>query len=147
MKQRCISTHLHISILLCNSAPLRLNFLLDACRESAHLHMRKRSSVWGTPPHPPPPASNPSVFRYLFVYSSFALSVNNINVMVCCCRSGLNLHVSDDRDPQTEMLIVPAKLISILALQLWPMSLPVSLQPCYCTVSHSSTSSTIHPSP
>lgn len=50
MKQRCISTHLHIYILLCNSASLCLNFLLDARHENQHLHMCERSSVWGTPP-------------------------------------------------------------------------------------------------
>lgn len=40
-------------------------------------------------------------------YSSFALGVNKINVTVCCCRASLNLHVSDDKYPKTEMLIAP----------------------------------------
>lgn len=100
MKHRCISTHLHIFIPLCISASLCLNFLLDACYENSHLHMSKRSSM--CPPNTPHPP-----FGYLFVYSSFALNVNNINVMVCCCRAGLNLHVSGDKDPKTEMLIGP----------------------------------------
>ena len=33
------------------------------------------------------------------------MGVNNINVMVCCCRASLNLHVSGDKYPKTEMLI------------------------------------------
>lgn len=102
MKQRCISSHLHISIQLCNSSSLCLNFLLDACHENFHLHMRKKVFSLGNP------SLSPSVFRYLFVYSSFASGVNNINVMVCCCRAGLNLHVSDDKYPKTKMLIAPA---------------------------------------
>lgn len=101
MKQRCISTHLHISILLCDSSSLCLNFLLDAGHESYYLHMRKKVFSLGNP------SSSPSVFRYLFVYSSFALRVNNINVMVCCCCAGLNLHVLDDKYPKTKMLIAP----------------------------------------
>lgn len=101
MKQRSISTHLHISILLCDSASFCLNFLLDACHEKYHLHMRKKVFSLGNP------SPSPSVFRYLFVYSSFALGVNNINVLVCCCRTGLNLHVSDDKYPKTKMLIAP----------------------------------------
>lgn len=28
--------------------------------------------------------------------------------MVCYCRAGLNLHVSDDKDPKTKMLIAAA---------------------------------------
>lgn len=99
MKQRCISTHLHISILLCNSASLCLNFLQAACHENYHLHTRKKVLSLGNP------SSFPSVFRYLFIYSSFALGVNNINVTVCCCRASLNLHVSDDKYPKTKMLI------------------------------------------
>ena len=101
MKRRCVSTHLYISILPHNSASLCLNFLLDACHESYHLHKRKKVLSLGNP------SSSPSVFRYLFVYPSFASGVNNINVMVCCCRAGLNLHVSDDKYPKTKMLIVP----------------------------------------
>lgn len=67
MKQCCISSHLHISILLCNSASLYLNFLLDVVHEYDHLHMSKRSSVWGKP------SLSFFVFGYVFVYSSFAL--------------------------------------------------------------------------
>lgn len=104
MKQRRISTHLHISIALSNSPSLCLNFLLNAGRENCYLHTHGRSSARGAPP--PPPLL--SVFRYLFVYSSFASGVNNFNVTVCCCRAALNLHVSDDKYPKTKMLIAPA---------------------------------------
>lgn len=72
-----------------------------------YLHTHGRSSARGAPPPPPPPPP-PSVFRYLFVYSSFASGVNNFNVTVCCCRAALNLHVSDDKYPKTKMLIAPA---------------------------------------
>lgn len=77
--------------------------VLISCHENYHLHMRKKKvlSLGNTSP-------SPSVFRYLFVYYSFASGVNNINVMVCCCRAGLNLHVSDDKYPKTKMLIAPA---------------------------------------
>lgn len=60
----------------------------------------------GPLPSPLPPPCQ--VFRYLFVYSSFAWGVNNFNVTACCRGAALNLHVSDDKRPKTKMLIAAA---------------------------------------
>lgn len=97
MDQHCISSHLSLPSFPARCRPQEL-LLAYALKKKK----KKRSPVGGTPP-----PSSPSVFRYLFVYSSFALGVNNINVMVCCCRAALNLHVLDDKYPKTKMLIAP----------------------------------------
>lgn len=88
------------------------------------------------------PSPSPSVFRYLFVYSSFALAVNNTDVMVCCCHTGLNLHVLDDKDPKTKMLIAPTNQHSCSSAQA-DATAGIST----AMLLHSSASSTIHRSP
>lgn len=65
-----------------------------------------------TPTTHPPTPSQP-VFRYVFVYSSFASGVNNFNVTVCRLGAALNLHVSGDKRPKTKMLIAAANRRSL----------------------------------
>lgn len=97
MKQRCASTHLHAA------TPLQiLRFYSISCQS------RGKAAICVCVKGLQSGELLLSLFRYFFMYSSFAFGVNSIYVMVCCCRrAGLNLHVLDDKYPKTKMLIAP----------------------------------------
>lgn len=54
--------------------------------------------------------------------------------MVCYCRAGLNLHVSDDKDPKTKMLIAAANQHSSSSASESAGAFTAALEPLICFI-------------